>query len=140
MKSLTTSKCILITIFLILAMSVSAVAQQGRGGRGYDHATETAVTGKIEEVKQLPGPTGGSGGLHLIIASGQGKVEAELCPERFFEKQGLKFANGDQVEVLGSKVKDATVETLISREVKKDGKVLTLRNAQGIPAWGRGQQ
>jgi hypothetical protein len=50
------------------------------------------------------------------------------------------FAKGDQVEVIGSKVKGTDTEVVIAREVKKDGKVLTLRNAQGIPAWRRGGQ
>ncbi len=107
----------------------------------YDPATETTVTGKIEEVKHVLGPGGGSvGGVHLIIVSDQGKVEARLGPAWYVEKQELKFAKGDQVEVVGSKVKGAAVETVIAREVKKDGKVLTLRNAQGIPVWSGGRQ
>lgn len=50
------------------------------------------------------------------------------------------FVKGDQVEVIGSKVKGTDAVVVIARDVKKDGKVLTLRNAQGIPAWRRGGQ
>lgn len=142
MKTLNIPKVALMVITPILAMTVFAIAQQGqgRGGRKYDPATETTVTGKIEEVKQIPGPGGGPGGVHLLIISSQGKVEAQLGPARFIEKQEFKFAKGDQVEIVGSKVKGAEVETVIAREIKKDGKVLTLRNAQGIPVWSRGRQ
>lgn len=142
MKTLEVPKTSLIVIALILAMTMIAAAQQGqgRGGRRYDPITETTINGKIEEVKHAPGPAGGAGGVHLIINTAQGKVEAQLGPARFIEKQELKFAKGDQVEIVGSKVKGAEVETVIAREIKKEGKVLTLRNAQGIPVWSRGRQ
>ncbi len=50
------------------------------------------------------------------------------------------FATGDQVEVIGSKVKMDGADAVLAREVKKGGKTLTLRNARGIPAWSKGKR
>jgi hypothetical protein len=47
---------------------------------------------------------------------------------------------GDQIEVIGSKVKYQGADALVAREVRKGGKALTLRNVQGIPQWSRGRR
>ncbi|HZE22108.1 MAG TPA: hypothetical protein VE082_08650, partial [Desulfobaccales bacterium] len=49
---------------------------------------------------------------------------------------------GDKLEATGSKVTLNNQPVLIAREVKANGQTLTLRDAQGIPAWrglGRGR-
>jgi hypothetical protein len=51
--------------------------------------------------------------------------------------QGFSFAKGDQVEVIGSRVRMDSTDGVIAREIKKDDKVLTLRDAQGFPKWSR---
>ena len=70
----------------------------------------------------------------------QETLEVRLGPTTFLEKEKFTFAKGDQIEVTGSKVKIEGADALIAREVKKGGKTLTLRDAQGVPAWSGGRR
>jgi hypothetical protein len=131
---------ILIFALTIALSATLALAQKGRGQRQYDPSTETTVTGTVEEVKKVAGQRGGPGGTHLMIKTAQGSLEVHLGPTSYLEKQQFTFAKGDQVEVIGSKVKIESADVVIAREVKKGGKTLTLRDAQGVPVWSRRQR
>ena len=73
-----------------------------------------------------------------MIKTAQGSLEVHLGPTSYLEKQQFAFAKGDQIEVIGSKVKIESADVVIAREVKKGGKTLTLRDAQGVPFWSKG--
>jgi hypothetical protein len=135
-----TKLSILIVALTIALSATSAPAQKGQGQRQYNPATETTVTGTVEEVKKVAGPRGGPGGTHLMIKTAQGSLEVHLGPTSYVEKQQFTFAKGDQLEVIGSKVKIESADALIAREVKKGGKTLTLRDAQGVPVWSKRQR
>jgi hypothetical protein len=79
-------------------------------------------------------------GTHLIVKSDGGTFDAHLGPTRFLAKNNFSFAKGDQVEIIGSKVKMGGADALLARQVKKGDRTLTLRNAQGIPVWSGGGQ
>ena len=121
----------------------SAAAQVPRGtGRGtpnYNRSTEVTVTGTVEQVRQLARGSGW-GGTHLILKTDNGTLDVHLGPSSFLAEQHFSFAKGDRIEVTGSKVKYAGTDALLAREVKKDGKVLTLRDPNGIPEWSRGRR
>ena len=133
-----------LAILLITVMAVSGFAQRGGGqGKGmpkYDPATETTIKGTVEEAKEHSCPTCGRNqtGLHLTVKSDAGTFDAHLGPTSFVTKNNFTFAKGDQVEIIGSKMKIDGADAVLAREVKKGGKTLTLRNAQGIPAWSGG--
>jgi len=134
------------TMILVAAFAVPlALAQQPMGqGKGkwmmYDPATEVTVQGTVEEVKQVPDRRGGPGGTHLIVKTDSETLNVRLGPSTFLTNQNFTFAQGDHIEVTGSKMKFHGADALIAREVKKGDAVLTLRNAQGIPVWSRGQR
>jgi DNA/RNA endonuclease YhcR with UshA esterase domain len=111
---------------------------QTKGARNYDPSTETTVTGTVEQVKQVTNKPGWSGS-HLVLKTAKGDIEVHLGKTAFISKKGFVFAKGDQVEVSGSKVKYEGADAIIAREVKKGGKVLTLRDAQGVPVWSHGK-
>jgi hypothetical protein len=129
------------TTLILTAIAVAFVTlsfAQGRGGSGarmYNPATETTLKGTIEDVQQIQGK-GAATATHLTLKTASGTFDVHVGPTTFISNQQFSFAKGDQVEVTGSKLGS---DTLIAREIKKDGKVLTLRNSQGIPAWSRGQ-
>lgn len=139
---------ILLVLTTMMAWSPVAYCQEmGWGGaaRAYNPNTETTVKGTVKDVKTIYYPGGGTqqvrrpwGGIHLELKSESGMFAVDLGPSWFMESKGFKFAKGDQVEVTGSKLQDR--DAIIAREVKKDDKVLTLRNAQGIPEWSRGRR
>jgi hypothetical protein len=123
----------------LLAMPL-ALAQMGPGPGGrarmYNPATETTVTGTVEEVKTVEGRHGWHG-THLTLKSADKTLDVHLGPESFLKAKGFSFAKGDQVEVTGSKVSAKGGEAIVAREVKKGGETLVLRDAQGIPQWSR---
>jgi hypothetical protein len=131
------SNRIVITI-LIVGLSFAAFAQGGRGTGNYDSKTEVTVKGTIEDVQQYAGRHNWSG-THLLLKTDTGTLPVHVGPSSFLAKQQFSFAKGEEIEVLGSKVTMAQKETLLAREIRKAGKTLVLRNAQGIPEWSGGR-
>lgn len=126
----------LLAVFLLPAVS------QGPGPRGriYNPATETAISGTVDKVTTVD--RGGNWqGVHLSLKSGEETYDVHAGPSAFISDKGFTFTAGDKVEVLGSKVILNNAPALIAREIRKDGKSLTLRDSSGIPLWaGQGRR
>lgn len=140
-----TQKPRLFTVFLLLTLSLTAVfAQRGTGQRTpkYDSATEVTLKATIQEVKEQGCPSCGRNqtGTHLTVQAEGSTFDVHLGPTRFLTKNNFTFAKGESVEIIGSKVKVGEAEAVLAREVKRSGQTLTLRNAQGIPAWAGGRR
>ena len=90
----------------------------------YEVSSETTITGTVEDVLQPH--MGRMMGTHLIVKTATETIEVHVGPSDFVTKEGFTFAKGDSIQVLGSKVTIDGKEALISREVTKDGKTLTL--------------
>ena len=143
MNSKSGSTVMVIAAAVIVWAVPSAYCQGMGGGKGggriYNPSTETTVNGTVEQVRTISGERGW-GGTHLDLKTESGTFDVHLGPSAFLSSKGFQFAKGDQVEVTGSKVTFQGHEAIIAREVKKGGKVLTLRNAQGIPEWSGGRR
>ena len=125
---------------LVMGLPLAAFAQGARGMRNYDPKTEVTVKGTVEDVQEQTGRHGGKG-THLLLKTESGALPVHVGPSGYIAKKQFSFAKGDQITVLGSKVTIAGKETLLAREVTKEGKTLVLRNPQGIPEWsGRAGQ
>jgi hypothetical protein len=121
---------------LLLGMAVVVAASQSPSrprARVYDPASETKITGTVESVNE--NTRGPMRGIHLIVKVGDESRTVRLGPSDFLTAKGFSFAKGDSVEVTGSKVSVAGAESIIAREVIKDGKTLTLRDKSGTPQW-----
>jgi DNA/RNA endonuclease YhcR with UshA esterase domain len=134
----------LLSIGVVVAGLASAVHAQGGPQRGglYDPATETTVKGTVGDVKTLPSSGRGGGGLHLVLVGGDGPVEIDVGPASFVSSKNVAFAKGDVLTVVGSKIAREGAEVVIAREITKGDRVLTLRDANGLPLWsarGRGR-
>jgi hypothetical protein len=120
-----------------------AYAQQGPGpgkrARMYNPANETTVNGTVEEVKIVTGRRGWNG-THLTLKAENKTFDVHLGPTSFLKEQGFNLAKGDEIEVTGATTESGGSEALIAREVKKGGKTLVLRDAQGIPKWSGGRR
>ncbi len=127
---------LLSSAMLSFAQAPSGTAQRTRN---YDPSTETTMKGTVAAVTQQTGRSGGTG-THLTLKTTDTSIQVHVGPSAYLEKQGFSFRNGDEIEVTGSKVKMGNQDVLLAREIKKDGKLLTLRNAQGVPLWaGKGR-
>jgi DNA polymerase III alpha subunit len=126
---------------ILVFLAVAAVLAQGprKGTRNYDPSTEMTVTGTVEEVQQQQGKHGWNG-THVVLKTDAENIEVHVGPSSYLTEKQFSFAKGDQIEVVGSKVKLGTNDVLIAREITKDSNKLVLRNAQGIPLWSRGRR
>lgn len=109
------------------------------GGGMYNPSTETTVKGTVEKVNTISGG-GRWGGTHLELKTESGILDVHLGPSDFVSSKGFQFAQHDRIQVTGSKVTYQGHPAIIAREVKMHDKVLTLRNAQGIPEWAGGRR
>jgi hypothetical protein len=110
----------------------------GQGARLFDPGTVTTLQGDVVEIRRVPGARRGEG-VHLVVAAGTEKLVVHLGPSSFVDRQGLKLANGDQVEVKGSRVVLDGTPTLIAPEITRGKESMVLRDASGVPLWARGR-
>jgi DNA/RNA endonuclease YhcR with UshA esterase domain len=126
----------LLAIASILILSVTVLSAQKTGsqtvGQKYDLTTETKLKGTVDEVKVVPGP---SEGVHLVLKSGTETTLVHVAPEAFLKEMDVTFDKGDQIELLGSKIKVDGQDEVLAREITKNGNQLTLRDKKGMPIW-----
>jgi hypothetical protein len=125
-------------------ISASALGQQGIGGpKGsprYDPKTEVTVKGSVEDVKEYPSRNGRHTGQHVTLKTESGNLDVHLGPTDYWKQHGFELAKGDSIEVGGSKTRVEDKAVVIAREVKKGDQTVTLRNADGVPAWSGGRR
>lgn len=133
------TRSVSLSIIATLALWAGSAIAQGAGGaqRIYDPGTETTVKGTVEKITEV---TGRWSRTHLTLRTDGQSYDVHVGPSDYVSKSGLTFAEGDQVEVTGSHIKSGDTDMIIAREIKKDGKTLTLRDSQGIPKWSRGRR
>ena len=126
-----------LSLFLPLCMS-PALSQKAQPDDGtlpkYDLHTETKTKGVVDEVKLLPLGTR-KDFTELIIKSGDDKVHIYVCPKPFQEEIGISFSKGDEIAVMGSKVKQETLDVILARELVKGTDTLLFRDDKGKPVW-----
>ncbi len=115
----------------------------GRGGRRgagpglYNPATVETVSGVVQHVEQVKGKGGGKGyGIHLLLKTDKEEIAVHLGPGWYVEKQPMKIAPQDHIEVHGSRITYEGKPAIVADEVKKGDQILKLRDAAGIPVWG----
>jgi hypothetical protein len=123
---------------IISGFAISTLAQGPRSARKYDPKTEVTVRGNIEQVQEQAGRHGWLG-THVLLKTETGILPVHVGPSGYIAKKQFAFATGDEIEVVGSKVLIAGKETLLARQITKEGKSLVLRNLQGIPEWAGGR-
>lgn len=128
----------IVIAMLVLGLSFAAFAQGPHGMRNYDPKTEMTVKGTVEDVQQQAAGGKGQMGTHLILKADSGTLPIHVGPSAYIANKQFSFNKGDEIEVLGSKVFIAGKETLLAREITKQGKTLVLRSAQGVPQWAGG--
>jgi len=112
----------------------------------YNTRTESTIKGTVEAVEEVTGEGRMGGrmdgrsmsGTHIVLETETGSVEVHLGPSAFLEEKKLKLAEGDTVEVLGSRVTMGAKEVVLAREIKCGEDSWTLRDASGRPLWRMG--
>jgi len=123
---------------IVLLWSVVGLAQKASQDASilpkYDLHTEMKTKGTVDEVNLLP--LGTKKNLtELIIKSGDDKVHIYVCPKTFEEEMGISFSKGDEISVMGSKVKQEALDVILARELVKGTDTLVFRDGKGNPVW-----
>lgn len=135
------SMLVTIASAVVLATMPAVAAESAPGPRSaprprvFDSATVTTVSGEVAAVRHVGGRRGA--GVHVDLRTADGVLDVHLGPSSFLEKEHLAIAKGDALEVTGSKVTVGGRPALIAQSVKKGAATVTLRDAQGNPAWSR---
>lgn len=110
---------------------------RGPGPRMYDPSTVATLSGEIVTVEKVTGRRGE--GVHIRLQTASEQLPVHLGPSWFLDKEGLKLAPGDQVEVTGSRITFGGKAAVIAQVLKKGAEAVVLRDARGVPVWaGRG--
>jgi len=118
-------------VTLWLAASAGILAQTGAT---YDPGAEVTVTGTIKHVVSFTAPDG-SVGVHLDFTTPDGMLNVHVAPALYIGMQNFWFFADDQLEIVGVKSVVDGNKAFIVRTLKKDGKALNVRSADGKPAW-----
>ncbi len=125
---------VMVVILLIVVLAALGMAQTvPSAAPKYDMATEATLKGNIDDIKEIASAKGPS--LHLLVKAGSEITEVYLCPNAFLQELAFNFAKGEQVTIVGSKVKVDNVDVVLAREVTRGNDTLTLRDKKGNPVW-----
>lgn len=133
---LRTAAVLMLLVGVIVALSTACLAQTKAALPKYDDKTEVHINKAIIlDTKEITLPNGQQR-FRLMVKTGDETQEVCLCPKAFLQMMETTFAKGDEVEVVGSKVKEGDDKTIIlAREVTKGQNTLVLRDKKGEPVW-----
>jgi len=120
-------------VLLVAAPTLWAQKQGGSLGPKYNPANEIKIKGTVDEIRLVPGTMEG---VHLVLKDGTETTLVHVAPERFLKEMDTEFAKGDQLEVVGCKIKaEDGSDELLSRQIVKNGNELMLRDKKGTSIW-----
>ena len=118
--------------------SLAQRAMRGYGGQ-YDPQTVTTVSGEVLSIDKIAYGRQGYYGVHLTLKTADGELAVHLGPSWYVDRQPLKIAPHDVLEVTGSRVTYQGKPALLAAEIKKGSESMRLRTAEGLPMWRRGR-
>jgi len=122
-----------VSAVLLLVLGVSfhhPVTAQGAAL--YNPATEDVVRGVVQEEQKFDCPVSeGEIGSHLMLKTSEGVLQVHLAPARIMSSHKFSFVRGDQIEVLGSRIRLAGKNGVIAREITRGNETIIFRDGQG---------
>ena len=137
---------VLLSVLSLLFALAAYAAEETPAGPGprahykrmYDPKTVETVSGEVVQVKTIPHRRGTGSGVHLILKTAKEEIPVHLGPSFYLDKQDVKIAQKDKIEVKGSRITTKGGKPiLLAAEVKKGDALLKLRDENGVPAWSR---
>lgn len=102
----------------------------------YDPATETKVSGTIEEVREFECPVSGTIGYHIALKTGDGMAMVHIAASKFMKDYEITFEKGQHIDVVGSKVRlESGEDAVLAREIVRGQSTYAFRDKQGNPLW-----
>ena len=129
----------------ILALAIPAATQQAPAKQAqagskeavpaYNIKDEIKLTGTIQQIKEYECPISGTVGTHLLLNVDGENYEVHVAPLKFLEEYGIKLQAGDQITLLGVKVKFRDAPALLARGIERENDVFYFRDKKGRPLW-----
>lgn len=104
-------------------------------GRLYDPNTVETIRGRVVGMNTFTPGRGMSSGMRLLVKTETQTISVHLGPVWHLNNQDFSIKNGDEIEVTGSRINFSGSPAIIAAEVREGGKVLKLRDNNGIPVW-----
>ena len=124
----------LFALALMVTTCLDAQERRSGGPPPYDLSSEVTVTGVVKGMETIELPDGKR--AILVLTVNNEPVGILLGPEPWVLKQGVTFAAGASVEVVGlTGYRYSGGPAMMPRTVKAGAKTLTLRDATGKPLW-----
>ena len=92
------------------------------------------VDGTIAAVRTAPAGSPLEG-THLTVKTKTAMSDVYLAPADFLRILKTNFPVGNEVEVIGSKIKFQNSDVILTKEVSVGQATLTLRDPHGAPDW-----
>ena len=139
-----------VTLIPIILFATESFAQPAKGmkwygsggwgpgtqyGRLYNPQTMETNSGEVASVDTITPIKGMSSGVHLMVKTDKETISVHLGPAWYIQRQGIKVAPGDKVEITGSRITYQGKPAIIAAEVKKGDEILKLRDGNGFPVW-----
>jgi len=124
---------VVVVVVLLLIMGVSFNRPvSAQGAALYNAADEMVVGGRVQEVQEFDCPVSeGELASHLMLKTKDGVLQVHLAPVRIMAGQELSFAPGDQIEVVGSKIRLNGKSGIIAREITRNTETFIFRDREG---------
>jgi hypothetical protein len=100
----------------------------------YNPATTVTVSGIIASVRDVPAGQPLEG-VHVMLKSKTSNVEVYLGPASFLKFLRTGYAVGEEIDIMGSRVKAGSADVVLAREVNDGITTIELRDVFGAEAW-----
>jgi len=105
-------------------------------GRLYDPANEQTISGQVGSLETSAPMPGMAPGMQMLVQTDEGKsTRVQIGPVWYLGHQDLDVKENTRVQVTGARAEIDGQPVLMAREVRFDGQIITLRDAQGMPMW-----
>jgi hypothetical protein len=130
----------LIGIISLVAIAIFATAQRPGAtydGLKYEKGAEVRIAAVIEEVQEFDCPVSRALGHHVLAKTPNGSMVVHTAPVKFMKEYGgIDLKVGDQISILGAKLKDTEKrDTMLAREIVRGNDIYIFRDANGKPLW-----
>jgi len=107
----------------------------------YDVSKEVTLEGTVESLVKKPAP-GTLAGVHLIVSTQKGTVDAHIGNLVTSGRSAASFAPGQAVKLVGMMIEVGHQDVLIVRTIQTGGRTITVRSDHGflVPPGSRAAQ
>ena len=135
---------------MVILLPMASISQEppgnGDGGLGkyskfsrmYNPDTVVTVSGVVEKIENVMPFRGVSQGVHLVLKTKTEVLSVHLGPAWYINAAEMVIVSGDELDVTGSKIDFEGEPALIASMIKKNDRILKLRDNNGIPLWSGG--